>query len=54
LKSYKFIVNPIAGGGRARALMPKIQEFLKAPEPNLTFIPPANPKMQLKPPLMLQ
>lgn len=25
MNSYKFIVNPIAGGGRARALMPKIQ-----------------------------
>ncbi len=30
MKSYKFIVNPIAGGGKARALMPKIKEFFKA------------------------
>jgi diacylglycerol kinase (ATP) len=27
LNSYKFIVNPIAGGGRASALVPKIQEY---------------------------
>ncbi len=26
MNSYKFIVNPIAGGGKARALMPKIKE----------------------------
>ena len=25
MKSYKFIVNPIAGGGRAKALMPRIE-----------------------------
>lgn len=29
LKSYKFIVNPIAGGGKARALMPKIEKKFK-------------------------
>ncbi|MGM0651903.1 MAG: diacylglycerol/lipid kinase family protein [Bacillota bacterium] len=29
MRSYKFIVNPIAGGGRARALMPKIEKKFK-------------------------
>ncbi|MDW7739478.1 MAG: diacylglycerol kinase family lipid kinase [Bacillota bacterium] len=29
MNSYKFIVNPIAGGGRARSLMPKIEEIFK-------------------------
>jgi diacylglycerol kinase (ATP) len=29
VNSYKFIVNPIAGGGRAKALMPKIEKRFK-------------------------
>lgn len=29
MKSYKFIVNPIAGGGKAKALVPKIKEYFK-------------------------
>jgi len=29
LNSYKLIVNPIAGGGRAKALLPKIENRLK-------------------------
>jgi diacylglycerol kinase (ATP) len=29
LKSYKFILNPIAGGGKAKTLMPKIEKRFK-------------------------
>ncbi len=30
MKSYKFIVNPIAGGGRANSLVPEIDQAFKA------------------------
>lgn len=29
MKSYKFIVNPVAGNGRARAILPRIERFFK-------------------------
>ncbi len=29
VKSYKFIVNPIAGGGKAKALLPDIERFFR-------------------------
>ncbi len=29
MESYKFIVNPVAGGGKAKAMMPKIKEYFR-------------------------
>lgn len=44
MKSYKFIVNPVAGGGKARSLVPKIKEYFQLAGVDYEFYETTGPR----------